>query len=622
MSGAHRLGTARELNLPYGRTLVNLLVDPGRAAELKAVSRDLASLDLSPRQLADLEMLATGVFTPLTSFMSQADYEAVCAGMRLADGRLWPVPVTLDVSQKFAEKISSGQSIALRDGEGTLMAVLTVSEIWHPDRGAEAQCLYGTRSFTHAAANQLLNASGEVCVTGRLEVMELPSHHDFGPLRRTPAEVRAQLARRGVTRVVGYHPRHLMHRAHVEFTKRIAYLNDAVLLIQAAVGRRGLNDADHFTRARALRAALDHYSSQVAQLNLLELSPRHSGARAALWHAILHKNFGCSHFIVEHDYDDQGEGATGDPLYGQYHGLDSVTWHAQEIGIEVVPFRNLVLEEDQPEKLLSPRGASRRMKGRVRETSHEQNAEIAHWFSYPTVLEEWRKTLRHGFTLFFTGLSGAGKSTLAQVLYARLKEQEARPVTLLDGDIVHKNISSELGFTREHRDMNVLRQGYMASLITRHGGIAICAPIAPYANTRAQVRAMVEEDGDFIEIYVATPLATCEARDRKGLYARARAGLIRQFTGVSDPYETPANPEIVVDTSLQSASEAADKILAYLMAQGYLGHGSTMQAEQHKVRHEPITLWTSDSGSLPQTLSSGDAASSFGARMPLHKKVN
>jgi sulfate adenylyltransferase len=235
------------------------------------------------------------------------------------------------------------------------------------------------------------------------------------------------------------------------------------------------------------------------------------------------------------------------------------------------------------------------------------------------VLEEWRKTLRHGFTLFFTGLSGAGKSTLAQVLYARLKEQEARPVTLLDGDIVRKNISSELGFSREHRDMNVLRQGYMASLITRHGGIAICAPIAPYANTRAQVRAMVEEDGDFVEIHVATPLATCETRDRKGLYARARAGLIRHFTGVSDPYETPANPEIVVDTSLQSASEAADKILAYLAAQGYLGRGSAMEAEQHKIRHEPITLWTSASGSLPQTLSSGDVASSPGTGKPLHK---
>ncbi|MDP2707146.1 MAG: adenylyl-sulfate kinase, partial [Burkholderiales bacterium] len=327
-----------------------------------------------------------------------------------------------------------------------------------------------------------------------------------------------------------------------------------------------------------------------------------------------------THFIVEHDYDDQGEGATGDPMYGQYHGLDSVTWHAQEIGIEVVPFRNLVLEEDQPEKLLSPRGASRRMKGKIRETSHEQNAEIAHWFSYPAVLEEWRKTLRKGFTLFFTGLSGAGKSTLAQVMYARLKEQEARPVTLLDGDIVRKNISSELGFSREHRDINVQRQGYVASLITRHGGIAICAPIAPYANTRAQVRAMVEEDGDFIEIYVATPLAVCESRDRKGLYARARAGLIRQFTGVSDPYETPSNPEIVVDTSLQSANEVAEKILAYLAEQGYMSRPEKASTEQAKPLRDPATLWTSSPGSvLPMTTSTSDSTRTAGPVKPLFK---
>ncbi|MDH3513368.1 MAG: bifunctional sulfate adenylyltransferase/adenylylsulfate kinase [Gammaproteobacteria bacterium] len=620
MGGIHRLGMSKELNSPYGGTLINLKVPPERAAELKAASRNLVSVDLAPRQLADLEMLATGVFSPLQSFMGQRDYEAVCASMRLADGRLWPVPVTLDVSHKFADGISPGQPLALRDGEGTLMAVLTVTEIWRPDRGAESQSLYGTRSFTHPAANQLLNASGEVCITGKLEVIELPVHHDFSPLRRAPAEIRAQFSRQGVSRLVGYHPRHLMHRAHVEFTKRTAYLKDAVLLIQAAVGRRGLNDADHFARARALSVVLDRYSSRAAHLNLLELSPRECGARSALWHAILHKNFGCTHFIVEHDYDDQGEGATGDPLYGQYHGLDSVVWHAQEIGIEVVPFRNLVLEEDQPEKLLSPHGASRRMKGKIRKTSHEQNAEIAHWFSYPAVLEEWHKTLRQGFTLFFTGLSGAGKSTLAQVLYARLKEQEARPVTLLDGDIVRKNISAELGFSREHRDMNILRQGYIASLITRHGGIAICAPIAPYANTRAQVRSLVEADGDFIEIHVATPLAVCETRDPKGLYARARAGVIKQFTGVSDPYETPVNPEIVVDTSLQSANEAADKILAYLMAQGYLADPGKTAAEQMKIRRDPATLWTSTSGSvLPMTLSTAEPVRSPGTGKPLFK---
>ncbi len=590
MSSAHRLGTGQELNPPYGGTLINLQASPERAIELKTASREFISLDLSPRQLCDIEMLATGAFSPLTSFMGQADYESVCAQMRLADGRLWPIPVTLDVSRAFADKLKSNQMVALRDAEGTLVAVLTVAEMWQPDRAAEAQNLYGTRSMTHPAVSHLMNAVNEIYLSGKLEIVELPQHHDFTAERATPTAVRAQLRRQAAGRVVAYQPRHLMHRTHVDFTKRTAYLSDTVLLIQVVVGRKGLSEPDHFARVRALSAVRNYYSSQMVQLNLLELSPRYCGARASLWHAIVHKNYGCSHFIVEHDYDDQGEGATGEALYGQYRGLESVQWHAQEIGIEVVPLRHLVQEEDQPEKYLSPRRNKRRMQDALRLGS-SQASEIANWFSYPKVLEEWRKTQRHGFTLFFTGLSGAGKSTLAQVLCARLKEREERPVTLLDGDVVRKHLSSELGFSREHRDVNVIRQGYVASLITRHGGIALCAPIAPYAATRSQVRAMVEEHGDFIEIFIATPLKVCESRDRKGLYARARAGLIKNFTGVSDPYEEPMNPEIAIDTSLQSANEAVEKILSHLTAQGYL----TTKAVTDEVKIKPgtTTLWSS-----------------------------
>ncbi|MHB8730015.1 MAG: bifunctional sulfate adenylyltransferase/adenylylsulfate kinase [Sulfuricaulis sp.] len=607
MSGIHRLSHERKLNPPYGGALVNLQVSPERVVELKAAAQGLVSLDLAPRQLADLEMLATGAFSPLASFMGQADYETVCARMRLVDGRLWPVPVTLDVSLKFAQGLAPDQAIALRDAEGTLMAVFTVTEVWQPDKGAEAQCLYGTRSVNHPAVNHLLNVAGEAYVAGKLEVVELPTHQDFVTQRQTPVAVREQLFRQSAVRVVGYQPRYLMHRAHVEFTKRTVYMKDAALLIQAAVGRRGLSEPDHFSRVRALSAVLNRYSTQAVHFNLMELSPRYAGSRAALWHAILHKNFGCSHFIVEHDYDDQGEGATGEPLYGQYRALESVQWHAQEIGIEAVPFRNLVQEEDQPERLFTPGRARHRQKQPLPPAPGQQASEIAHWFSYPAVLEEWQKTLRQGFTLFFTGLSGAGKSTLAQVLYARLKEFEARPVTLLDGDVVRKQISSELGFSREHRDTNVLRQGYVASLITRHGGIALCAPIAPYANTRAQVRAMIEEHGDFVEIYVATPLKVCETRDRKGLYARARAGLIKNFTGVTDPYETPVSPEIAIDTSLQSAAEAADKILAYLAAQGYLSGAAGTVAED-AVKRNAATLWKQAGGEVLRATAPSDGA--------------
>jgi sulfate adenylyltransferase len=602
----HWPGDTKELNAPYGGRLVNLLAGAGRAAELKAAARDLPSFDLSPRQLCDIEMLATGAFSPLTSFLGRADYEAVCAGMRLADGRLWPVPVTLDLPAAVAEKLSPGQRLALRDAEGTLIAVLTVAEMWCPDKGAEAQCLYGTRAVTHPAVNHLLNACGEVYLSGALEVVELPVHHDFTALRAGPAEVRDRMQRRGVTRLIGYQPRRLMHRAHVEFTRRTAYLNEAVLLIQAAVGRRSLSEPDHFPRVRALAAVLDHYAPQVVQLNLMELAPRYCGPGAALWHAIIQKNFGCSHFIIEHDYDDVGEGATGEACYGQYRALESVQWHAREIGIEPVALRHLVQEEDQPERYLSPRGR-RRARGGLR-LAPGQTAEMVHWFSYPAVFEEWNKSLRHGFTLFFTGLSGAGKSTLAQVLYARLREAEARPVTLLDGDVVRKHLSSELGFSRAHRDLNVLRQGFVASLLTRHGGIAILAPIAPYAHTREQVRAMVEEHGDFIEICVATPLAVCERRDRKGLYARACAGLIGNFTGVSDPYEAPVNPEIVIDTSLQTVAEAVEKILGYLREQELLAPPETAAVSQANGRGDPARLWTAASGVAPPWGATTDAA--------------
>ncbi|MBI3545578.1 MAG: bifunctional sulfate adenylyltransferase/adenylylsulfate kinase [Gammaproteobacteria bacterium] len=604
MSNAHRLGSSRDLNPPYGGILVNLQANPERVAELKAAARDFTSFDLSPRQLCDIEMLATGAFSPLTSFMGKADYEAVCSQMRLADGRLWPMPITLDVSRALADKLTAGQMLALRDAEGSLVAVLTVSEIWQPDKTAEAQNLYGTVSMSHPGVNHLMNVVNEMYVAGKLEVVEPPPHHDFAAERATPAAVRAQLRRQNASRVVAYQPRHLMHRAHVEFTKRTAYLNDTVILIQAAIGRKGLSEPDHFARVRALGAVRNYYSSQMVLLNLIELSPRYCGPRAALWHAIVHKNFGCSHFIVEHDHDDQGEGATGEPLYGVYRAFESVQWHAQEIGIEAVAFKHLVQEEDQPEKFLSPRRNKRRMQDTLR-LGPSQAAEIANWFSYPKVLEEWRKTQRHGFTLFFTGLSGAGKSTLAQLLCARLKEREERPVTLLDGDVVRKHLSSELGFSREHRDINVIRQAYVASLITRHGGIALCAPIAPYAATRSQVRAMVEEHGDFVEIYIATPLKVCESRDRKGLYARARAGLIKNFTGVSDPYEEPVNPEIAIDTSLQSANEAVEKILSYLTAQGYLT--TKAGADEVKIKAGGATLWHSTSSRTPEWSPAADA---------------
>lgn len=558
-----------------GGRLVRLQAGPARARELKAAARDLLSHDLTPRQVCDLELLATGAFSPLEGFMGRTDYESVCQDGRLADGRLWPVPVTLDVPPALAERLSAGGQLALRDDEGALLAVLTIEELWERDLRREADQIYGTAHPGHPEVSRLL-AGSPVCVAGRLEVVEPPLHDDFITLRRTPAELRRVFAEHGPTHLLAYFPRHLLHRAHVEFTRRAAMLHDARLLILADVGRRGPEDeGGHYARARALHAALASYPPDFAMLNLIELSPRRCGARAALLHAILARNFGCTHLVVEHDYADQGGNANGEPLYGQYRCQETVIAHEREIGIETVLFRDLVYEEDHPEHFLVRRPLPWRAAdsaGAAR--AYERAAEIARWFSYPDVLREWQKPFHgrpeQGLTVFFTGLSGAGKSAIARCLAARLMEIGERHVTLLDGDVVRKHLSSELGFSREHRDLNVLRLGYVASLITQHRGVAICAPIAPYAAARAKVRAMVEPYGGFVEVYVSTPIEVCEARDRKGLYARARAGLIQGFTGVSDPYEPPASAEIVIDTTTISVRAAAERILAYLTAAGYL----------------------------------------------------
>ena len=574
MDGVMLLRPGRDPNPPHGGTLVNLQVSPERAAELKAAARDFISLDLNPRQLCDLEMLATGAFSPLTGFMGRADYEQVCSSMRLADGTLWPVPVTLNVPLATAERLAAGQKVALRDIEGTMIAVLTVAEIWRPDKVREAEALYGTSKPTHPEANYLLNVAGEACVAGTIEVVELSARHDFLSFRGAPAALRAAFQAAGTHLVLAYQTHKAMHRAHVEFTRNIARAHNAHLLIQGVVGKKDLGETTHYARARALRAVLDRYPPDGARLNLLDLSTRQCGPRATLWHAIINKNYGCTHFVVGHDHHDLGEYADGAPVYGRFQGLELAARHEDELGVRLVPMRNLIYEEDHPEHFLVGRTSQRHVSvpdGHSPFGRPERGHEIAQWFSYPAVLRQIvPPRQQQGITLFFTGLSGSGKSTVAQVLVAKLMEVSSRPVTLLDGDVVRKHLSSELGFTREHRDLNILRLGYVSSLIASHGGIVICAPIAPYAQTRAQVRGMIEQHGIFIEVYVATPIAMCETRDRKGLYARARAGLIKNFTGVSDPYEAPTAAEIAIDTSNISPQQAADDILAYLFAGGLI----------------------------------------------------
>ncbi|MCB2223062.1 MAG: bifunctional sulfate adenylyltransferase/adenylylsulfate kinase [Actinobacteria bacterium] len=550
-----------------------------RVGELSKASRDFPSLDLTARHLCDLELLMNGGFSPLTGFLGKADYDSVCADMRLADGTLWPMPIMLDVDEEFASEVGEGSQVALRDAEGVMLAVLSVSDVWKPDREAEARAVFGTDDPEHPGVDFLLNQTKPYYLGGRIEGVQAPIHYDFRTLRMTPAEVRARFTKRGWRKVVAFQTRNPMHRAHLELTARAAKDVEGNLLIHPVVGMTKPGDVDHYTRVRAYQAIMDRYPRNTAELALLPLAMRMGGPREAVWHAIIRKNHGCTHLIVGRDHAGPGSDSSGTPFYGPYDAQELLAAHEEEIGVVQVPFKMMTYLPDEgtymPVDQVSEGTKTLSISGTELRERLADGREIPEWFTFPSVAEELRKThpprARQGFTVFFTGLSGSGKSTIANVLQVRLLEMGGRPVTLLDGDLVRKNLSSELGFSKEHRDLNIQRIGYVASEITKNGGIALCAPIAPYDAVRKVVRNTIEPHGGFILVHVATPLEVCEERDRKGLYAKARAGIIKEFTGISDPYEVPEDADIVIDTTSMSAAEAAHKVILHLEHLGYIG---------------------------------------------------
>ena len=564
---------------PHGGTLVDLIVSEERSAELQEASRDWASWDLTPRQLCDLELLLNGGFSPLQGFMGKADFDSVCENMRLADGTIWPIPITLEVSDAVAETLEVGKSLSLRDVEGVMLAALHVEEMWTPDAEQHAQAVYGTTDPSHPGVAQILDNPNKVTVAGKLEGIQLPPHYDFRRLRDTPAELRNEMAKRGWRRVIAFQTRNPMHRAHFELTLRASKELQANLLIHPVVGMTKPGDLDHYTRVRCYQALMQRYPQPTVKLSLLPLAMRMAGPREAVWHAIIRKNFGCTDFIVGRDHAGPGSNAQGEPFYGPYEAQDLLKEHQEELGINMVPFKLMVYiqEKDRytpidevPEGVQPLSISGTELRSRL-----SDGREIPEWFTFPEVAKELTRRhpprSRRGVTIFFTGLSGAGKSTIANALMVKLLEVGGRPVTLLDGDIVRKNLSSELGFSREHRDLNIQRIGFVASEITKNFGIAICAPIAPYDGVRRQVRSMVEEHGGFVLVHVATSLEVCEERDRKGLYAKARAGIIKEFTGISDPYEVPEDAELSLDTAELSPEESVQEILLMLEKEGYLG---------------------------------------------------
>jgi sulfate adenylyltransferase len=556
-----------------------LYVSPDSAAKLKPEAAELPSWDLTARQICDLELLMNGGFNPLKGFLTENDYESVVETMRLADGSLWPMPVTLDVSQAFADQVAPGQDIALRDPEGVILAILSITDKWTPNKAREAEKVFGADDKAHPAVSYLHDTAGPVYLGGPITGIQPPVHYDYRGRRDTPNELRAYFRKMGWRRIVAFQTRNPLHRAHQELTFRAAKEAQANLLIHPVVGMTKPGDIDHFTRVRCYEAVLDKYPGSTTHLSLLNLAMRMGGPREAVWHALIRRNHGCTHFIVGRDHAGPGKNSAGEDFYGPYDAQELVTSFADEIGIEMVPFKHMVYVQEkaqyEPADEVGEDETVLNISGTELRRRLQEGLDIPDWFSFPEVVKELRRTRpprsEQGFTVFFTGLSGSGKSTIANALMVKLMELGGRPVTLLDGDVVRKHLSSELGFSKEHRDLNIQRIGFVASEITKNGGIAICAPIAPYTATRRKVREMVEAGGAFVEVHVATSLEECERRDRKGLYKLAREGKIKEFTGISDPYEAPTNPELMVDTEGAEVDHCAQQVLLKLEQLGLIG---------------------------------------------------
>ncbi len=563
---------------PHGGSLMNHMVDEERTAVLKEIALNLSDITLNGRQLCDLELLATGVFSPLDGFMTRPDYESVLDRMRLQSDVLWPIPVCLGISDIQARALEAGQSVTLRDQEGFLLAIMHIEDIWPVDRKKEASLVYGTTDRNHQGVEYLFNKEGDHYIGGKIEVLSLPLHFDFKQLRMTPLEIRNIYRKLGWQRVVGFQTRNPIQRPQLEMTVAAMRQARANLLILPITGMTKPGDFDHYTRVRCYRAVTRHYPPDSFVLNLLPLSMRLSGPKDALLHTIVAKNYGCTHFIIGRDHASPGIDSGGNPFYQTNAAHRLTQEYSREIGMTIVPFEEFVylpFEDEYRSQDQVSEGtqyisfSSSDIRERIR-----TGRNIPEWATFPEVVAELKKAYpspdKQGFTVFLTGLPGAGKSTIAKVLYSRFLEMGDRPVTLLDGDIVRQNLSSQLSFSKEHRDINVRRIGFVASEITKNGGIAICAPIAPYNATRAEIRKNIETHGGFIEVHVSTPIEECEKRDRKGMYAKARAGMIKGFTGVDDPYEFPESSEVRIDTTDLRPDEAAQEILLLLGQKGYI----------------------------------------------------
>jgi len=546
---------------------------------LKEKASILKSWHLTVRQACDLDLILNGAFYPLTGFLNKDEYNSVCENMCLTSGDLWPIPINLDVSENFADMVKPGEEIALRDQEGVILAILTAEDIWSPDKAFEAENVFGSDNTEHPGVNYLKHKAGSVYVGGSVIGVNKPTFYDFKALRDTPNELRKKFNELGWSRIVAFQTRNPLHRAHYELTHRASEEFQANLLIHPVVGMTKPGDIDHFTRVRCYEAILHQYPRSSTCLSLLNLAMRMAGPREAILHGLIRANYGCTHFIIGRDHAGPGLKSDNKPFYEPYKAQEFFERYQDKININLIKFKNFVYVEDKAQfEAINevPSGAKTlEISGTELRRRLNNDLPIPEWFSFPDVIRELRRSRpprnQQGFTVFFTGLSGSGKSTIANALLNMLLEIGDRPVTLLDGDIVRKRLSSELGFSKEHRDLNIRRIGYVAMEIVKNGGIAICAPIAPYEQTRKAVREEIQSFGSFVEVYLSTTLEVCERRDRKGLYKLARLGKIKEFTGISDPYEVPQSPELEIDSENFSVEHCASKIMLKLRSLGLLG---------------------------------------------------
>ncbi|KAJ2711404.1 Sulfate adenylyltransferase [Coemansia spiralis] len=570
-------------NAPHGGVLKDLHIrDEPIQAALRAEAESLPFVTLTERQLCDLELILNGGFSPLEGFLTQAEYTSVVDTLRLPDGTLWAIPIYLDVDRTELDRlgVAEGSRLTLRDPrDDQPLAILTVSDLYQPDRATEAEKVYGANDQAHPAVHYLFHSTRDTYVGGKVQAVSQPQHYDYVAIRRSPSEVRALFRKLNWTRVVAFQTRNPMHRAHRELTVRAARMRHANVLIQPVVGLTKPGDIDHFTRVRVYQAIMPKYPNGMAQLSLLPLAMRMGGPREAVWHAIIRKNFGATHFIVGRDHAGPGKNSQGSGFYGPYEAQDLILRYKDELDIEVVPFQMLTYlpdtDEYQPINEVPEDTKTLDISGTELRRRLKTGAPIPEWFSYPEVVRILREANpprdRQGFTVFFTGLHASGKEAIARALQVALNQEGGRSASLLLGETIRQELSSELGYTRRERDINVGRIGFVAAELTRAGAACIAAPIAPYADARRLVRQQVSKAGGFYLVHVATPLEACIKGDRTGVYQRAMAGEIKGFTGIDDVYEAPDDADLVADVTKTSISQIVHEIILLLERDGYIG---------------------------------------------------